>query len=194
MKLFRKPRCDSYEASLTHEEREKLYAWLLQPGLSLRDACRRAPAWAGGKNKGRQPAEQAVAKIARRLRIGATMSELSAAATVEQAALTNLLQHVPNCLQHEEALDLAMKLISQEVITKTLGMFDSDSRNAGAKLMLQRSDQRLDREKYLLEVTKYQEAAQALKEKDQSSADATTGQGGIPPEIMAQVEKELRLL
>jgi len=194
MRFFRKLRCDSYEANLSTEEREQLYAWLLEPGLSLRETCQRARPWSGGKRDGEKPSTEAVAKIGRRLRIDSAITELTATAKVELAAMTRLLAHVPPGTVHEETVDLAMKYISQEVIAKTMGKLDPESRTAAARLLLMRSDQNLERERFRLDVRKYEEATQAAKEKAQAAEKAASQPGGVPPEVLDQIEKELKLL
>ena len=194
MKLFRKLRSDSYEANLSPEEREQLYAWLLQPGLSLEETCQRARPWKGGKRDGQKPGAEAIAKIGRRLRIGSALDEVSAAAKVEAAAMSRLLEHALPGSIHEEMVDLAMKHIAQDVITKTLQHLDPDSRTAAAKLLLTRSDQHLDRKKFLLEVCKYEDAIQAAKARAKEDGTGVRKHGGIPGEVLDQIEKELRLL
>jgi hypothetical protein len=194
MKMFRKLRSDSYEANLSPEEREQLYSWLLQPGLSLEQTCQRARPWKGGKRDGQKPGPEAVAKIGRRLRISSALDQVSTAAKVEAAAMTRLLEHVLPGSIHEEMVDLAMKHIAQDVISKTLQQLDPDSRTAAAKLMLTRSDQHLDREKFMLEVRKYEDAIQAAKARAKQDGIGARRHGGIPAEVLDQIEKELKLL
>jgi hypothetical protein len=194
MKPFKKLRSDSYEASLTTKQREQLYVWLLDPAVSQKEVCRRAPPWPSGKRAGRKPGEYSLARIGQRLRLEGAMQDLDATAAVKQAALVRMLQNAAPDVVHEETVNLAMQLISQEVIQKTLKRLDPASRTAAAKLLLERSDQGLDRAKFLLEVRKYQEATEALKEKHQAEGDQPRRLGGIPAEIMEQVEKDLRLL
>ncbi len=81
-------------------------------------------------------------------------------------------------------LDLAMKLISQEVITKTLGMFDSTPRRAWQAAPTLRSAPR-PRKIRPLEVTKYQAKLAGRRRANWS--------GGIPRKFMAQVEKRTPL-
>jgi hypothetical protein len=192
MKAFRKPRCDSYEANLSVEEREELYAWLMEPGLSLRDAQERALPWRGGKRDGKKPSAKAVGKIGRRVRIESAMTELSAAAKVEAAAMARLLAHLPPGSLHEETVDLAMRLISQEVIARTLGGLDPGSRTAAARLMLKRSDQNLQRERFMLEVRKYELATEEVKAKLKEAGPGKAG--GVPMEVLDRIEGELKLM
>jgi len=194
MKTFRKPRSDSYEANISPEDREHLYAWLLQPGLSLKEPARRAPPWRTGKRAGRKPDSQAVAKISRRMRTETGLAELEAAALVQQVVLNKILEHIPPGQLHEEITDLCMRFIGQDVIHKTLQQLDPDSRTDAAKLLLQRSDQNLDRQKFYLLLRKYADEAKAAKEKAQQAGEAGHRQGGIPAEVLAQIEKELKLL
>lgn len=194
MKLFRKPRCDSYEATLTNEEREQLYAWLLQPGLSVAETAQRAPAWRGGKRDGQKPGHEAVAKIGRRLRISSALSEVAAAAKVERAALTGLLGHLPPGAAHEESVDLAMRFLAQDVISKTLDKLDPEARTAAAKVLLMRSDINLERLKFKVETTKYLDAVQAAKAKNKQAGAHAGSDGGIPDEVLKQIEQELKLL
>lgn len=195
MRTFRKPRSDSYEANLSTAEREQLYSWLLQPGLSLEQTCRRAPPWKGGKRDGQKPGPDAVAKIGRRLRTETGLAELEATALVQHAALTKILEHVPPGQLHEEIVDLALRMISQDVIAKTLQQLDPAARTAAAKLLLQRSDQNLDRKKFELTVRRYEDAAKAAADKAREAAgQGLRRRGGIPPEVLAQIEKELKLL
>jgi len=191
---FKKLRSDSYEASLTPKQREQLYVWLLDPAVSQKEVCRRAPPWPSGKHAGQKPGECSLARVGRRLRIEGAMQDLDATAAVKQAALVRMLQNAAPDAVHEDMVNLAMQLISQEVIQKTLNRLDPASRTAAAKLLLERSDQGLDRAKFLLEGRKYQEATEALKEKNRAGGDEPRRLGGIPPEVMEQVEKDLRLL
>jgi len=194
MKPFKKLRSDSYEATLTGKQREQLYAWLLDPGMSQKEVCRRAPPWPRGQRAGRKPGECAIGKIGRRLRVEGALGDLEAIAAVKQAALLKMLGSASPDGIHEEIVNAAMQLIGQEVIQKTVNRLEPASRTAAAKLMLERSEQGLDRARFLLEVRKYQDAAKAMKEKAAAGGDKAPGEGGIPPEVMEQVEKELRLL
>src|ERR1039458_5357984 len=188
--LVRKPRSDSYEAGLTPEESDQLYAWLMQPGLSLEETTARAPLWRNGKRAGHPPGQEAVAKIGRRLRIESVLGEVEAAAQVQFAALTRVLQHVPPGTVHEETLDLAMRLISQKAIIMILQDLDPATRTAAIKLMLARSVQNLEREKFKLTVRKYEDATQAALEKSRQAGAAATREGGIPDAVLQQIEKE----
>jgi hypothetical protein len=194
MKTFRKPRSDSYEGHLTDEERKQLYAWLLQPGLSLKETVRRAPPWRGGPRDGQKPGAEAIGKISRRMRAETGLAELEATALVQHAALTAILKHVPPGDLHEEIVNLAMMLISQQVISGTLKNLDPASRNAAAGLMLKRSDQHLNQKKFELIMRKFEEGAKAAKEQAEREGLAGRRDGGIPPEVLGQIEKELKLL
>ena len=181
MRSFKKLRSDSYEATLTPQQREQLYAWLLDPGLPQEEVCRRTPPWPSGKRAGRKPSEAALSNIGRRVRLEATLDELEAAAAVRQAAMVKLLQEAAPDGIHEDTVNLIMQLVGQEVIQKTLSRMDPGSRTAAAGLMLKRSDQGLDRAKFLLEVRKYQDALKTLKEKNQGVGNKPRRQGASRP-------------
>jgi hypothetical protein len=124
----------------------------------------------------------------------AAVNELEAAASVKEAAMVKMLQEAAPEALHEGMVNVMMMHIAQDVIQRTLQGLDPSSRTAAAKLVLERSNQGLDRAKFLLEVRKYQDAVQALKEKKQAGKDEPRKSRGIPPEVMEQVERELRLL
>jgi hypothetical protein len=194
MKSYKKLRCDSYEATLTPKQLKQLHAWLLDHGLPQKEVSRRCWPWPGGKRAGRRPCPSGLAKIGRRLRMEAALNELEAAASVKEAAMLKMLREAAPGALHEGMVNVTMMHIAQEVVQKTLQGLDPSSRTAAAKLLLERSNQGLDRAKFMLEVQKYQAAAAALKEKKQADGVKPSKSGGIPPEVMEQVEKELQLL
>jgi hypothetical protein len=194
MKSYKKLRCDSYEATLTPKQLKQLHAWLLDPGLPQKEVSRRCRPWPSGKRAGKRPCPSGLAKIGRRLRMEAAVNELEAAASVKEAAMVKMLQEAAPEALHEGMVNVMMMRIAQDVIQRTLQGLDPSSRTAAAKLVLERSNQGLDRAKFLLEVRKYQDAVQAMKEKKQAGKDEPRKSRGIPPEVMEQVERELRLL
>jgi len=190
VRFFRKKRSDRYETALTLKEKEQLITILLNPKWSVEQMCRRAPPWAKGKRKGQQPKAGVIGRLAREVRMEFVAQQMEGAEQTRAAMVLRMFKDAPPDAIHEEMVNLAMQLISQEVITKTVDGLDPASRTAAARLMLKRSDQHLDRAKFLFDVGKFQEAARALREKHV----VEVGEKGIPPEVMDRVEKQLRLM
>jgi len=142
-----KLRSDSYEASLTDEQREALYLLLSDPKLSLKQVSLAAAAWRGGEWDGEQPSIGTIGNIATRIRTEEQLLEVEATAKMLEAVHAKLAGR-----SDEATLDAAMELIGQEVIQKTLMKDDPKNRTAAARLMLKRADQRrFDRRMKFLE-------------------------------------------
>jgi hypothetical protein len=177
-----KPRSDSYEATLTDEQREELHAWLSQPDLSLAEVRRLAPKWAGGPHDGSPPSIATLSGIGSRLRQEAMLLNVEATAKLMEAVRQKVGAHSRELQSEqslEQTLDTVCDLVGQEVLQKTLEREDPKNRTAALRALLKRADQKLtDRRVKLLE----QEAAQAQK------AKAVTADKSLTPE-----EKQLRL-
>jgi hypothetical protein len=191
---LRKPRCDSYHAQLSETEREQIYQWLLEPGLSVDEVVRRAPPWRSGKRAGQPPGEEAVAKIGRKVRVESALAEVEAIAAVQHAALARMLARVPQIPFHEELVNGVMATLGQNVVRDTVQHLDPEARTEAAKLLLTRSDQLLEQKKFDWLVHKFEEETHALKLKEEQALQSDPQHRGVPAEVLAEIEKELRLL
>jgi hypothetical protein len=191
---IRKARCDSYRAQLAEEERKQLYQWLLEPGLPLDEVVRRAPPWRVGRWAGTKPGRETIAKIGRQLRVESTLAEIEDVVAVYEAAMAKMFPNLSASEIHERILNSVMGLLAQRVLGKTVNEKDPRIGTDAARLMLKRSDQFFDREKFAFIVRKYEEEAHALKLSEEQARQEDSRHRGIPEEVMEQIEKELRLL
>jgi hypothetical protein len=146
-------RSDSYEDSLSEEQRERLYALLDSRGVSLEEMREAAPSWGPGPRDGDKPSINTLSKIRERRRMEATLNNIEATAKMMEAVRKKFSEN-PGILadQAEGTLDTAVALIGQEVIEKTLAREDASGRTAAARILLKRADQKLnDRRIKLLE-------------------------------------------
>jgi hypothetical protein len=181
MKVPKKMRCDSYEVQLSHEEREQLYDLLLEPTLSMDAMRRQSPAWRLGKYKGKKPNWRTLLSIRTRLRREVFLTTLEANALDSAAAEKEIHRHYRGKGDiQERMLDRCITLIGGDVLQKTLDQLDPESRTAATRLLLQRSEQKIKREKLALETKKMEQ----VQEKT----------GAVTKDALDRAAEELKLL
>jgi len=160
-----KPRSDSYEASLTEEQREELHALLSQPDLSLAQVRLLAPAWGSGPRDGAKPSITNLSQIFSRLRREAMLLNVEAKAKLMEAVRAQAKSHASEMESGqtlEEMIDIACDLVGQEVLQKTMADEDPKNRTAALRALLKRADQKLNREVLSLDRDKFEfDAAKA---------------------------------
>jgi hypothetical protein len=160
-----KPRPDSYEATLSQEQREDLHALLSQPDLSLAAVRLLCPKWSRGPRDGSLPSIRALSEIGARLRRERMLLDVDATAKLMEAVRSQVKlrrKELASGESIEETLDLVCDVVGQEVLQKTVEGADPKNRTAALRALLKRADQKiLDRRVKLLEA----QAAQAEKAK-----------------------------
>jgi hypothetical protein len=181
MKALRPPRCDSYEVQLTPDERAQLHEWLLDPTLSLVEIVKRTPAWHGGKLVNKKPDAKTLSKIRIRLQCESFLITLEANALVSDAVETEIRRRYKGKGDiQERLLDRCMTVMSEEVLEKTIKKLDPQGRTAAARLLLVRSEQKIQREKLALETKKTEQALEKT--------------GSVTKDALARAAEELKLL
>ena len=141
-----------------------------------------------------QPAEQSVARIGRQIRTENALAEVEDVFTVAQAITRTILPNFKDAAAHEELVTNVMRLIGHEVLRKTFKKSDPAGRNDAARLLLKHSDQNLNQKRFDLLALKFMRETEALKTKEEQVRKANPGHRGVPPEVLEQIHKELRLL
>jgi hypothetical protein len=133
-------RSDSYEASLTPEERQSLYA-LLRAEVPYHEILKTTPVWRTGENMGQRPWTRTLYGIKHRLDLEDMLMNLEGESSFLEKTKSALDAFVKGS-DGEKVLDRCMALIGQEVIQRTLKRLNPGARTAAAKLLLKRADQR----------------------------------------------------
>jgi hypothetical protein len=171
-------RSDSYEASLTAKERQRLYA-MLRSKLTIDEVVAKSIPWRTGDKAGEHPCWRTIYNIKSRLNLEEMLLSIEGSATIVERTrkeLNALLKGTDG----EKVLDRCMALIGQEVIHLTILRHNSEARNAAARLLLKRADQRrVDRRLDMLEVD--------LKK----DAPGKTGPGLTPDEKQERIRQIL---
>jgi hypothetical protein len=194
MRAYKKLRSDTYEAQLTEEEREQLYVWLAPDDVSLAAVSQKAPVWRTGRFAGRRPSPLTLRGIAAMMRTETAMAELQITDQVARELSEKLEQMYGRGKMLDKMLDRIMALIGNEVMKRTLKGLDPRARAEAAKLLLRRSDQKLNREKFQWTKKVFREEAKALRQKSEAEAKGGSRAGAITRETWDRIEKELKLL
>jgi hypothetical protein len=148
----RKSRCDTYLNSLSADDRQKVHALLLNPAVKLVDAVLQIPPWGPGRRAGKRLSLTSLCNIRHKLRLESLVIEAESNVRLKTDfdKLSNLTSLAPR--DPELAIDLALSMIAEEVIAKTLHQLDTKDRNVSMRLLLKRADQRRwDRKMQFLE-------------------------------------------
>jgi hypothetical protein len=141
---------DSYEASLTPEERQSLYA-MLRSDMPFEEVRKATVPWRTGEDAGKQPTLRTLYAINSRLDLEAILVGIEGTATFVEHTHRRLRPYLKGT-DGEKVLDQAMELIGREVIRRTLYRLNPAARTAAARLLLKRADQRrVDRRLDMLE-------------------------------------------
>ena len=151
---------DSYEASLTPEERESLYA-MLRSDMPFNEVLNATIPWRTGENAGKKPTLRTLYAINSRLDLEAILMGIEGTATFVENTNRQLRPYLKGT-DGEKVLDQAMELIGKEVIRRTLYRLNPAARTAAAKLLLKRADQhRVDRRLDMVEAELKKDAREA---------------------------------
>jgi hypothetical protein len=133
-------RSDSYEASLTPEERQRLHA-MLRTKMTIDEVLAESVPWSSGEDAGKKPCWRTLYNIRCRLKLEHMLLNIEWSATIVERT-TEKLKALLKGTDAEKTLDVCMALIGQEVITSTMQGLSQEARNAATRLLLKRADQR----------------------------------------------------
>jgi hypothetical protein len=190
-----------YEQRLAAHSLEQLdafYSLLFAPGQSLEKAAATCPPWPPGTpDAGEPPKEHVLQRTHQRIQsertLGILIMEEQAAARFMKMAEKYLPKHLLTATQRI-MMTLAQEVMKAKLdglpVSQQLGPVDRLVK--GSKLALRERDQALKKRK-LQEDGKKQKALEK-KNAETAKEPAPGGEGGIPPEVMEKIEKELKLL
>jgi len=164
---------DSYEASLTEEQRIA-FRTLLLSGVTLAEAHEKTLPWPSGPAQGKKPSLSSLGRARLRLRIQERVARIEEARIAARTARDST-HHLAKSLREKDMMDAAVALLGQKLIDGCLGLEDGNAGAAVAWLLLRRADQRLAEERLALSRAQFEKA------------------NPPPPPPLTQEEKEQRV-
>ncbi len=136
---------DSYEASLTEEQRISFRALLLS-GVTLAEAHEKILPWQSGPDQGKKPSLSSLGRTRVRLRIR-EKAQLIEEARLTTRATRTLVRRLGKGSNEKELMDSAVALLGEKLIDGCLGLGNAKTGTGAAWLLLRREDQRMAQER-----------------------------------------------